>query len=69
MALVGNPQILFLDEPTSALDTLSISEIKKTVDELKQNNLIILISHDEELLNYCDRILEIKNNTLVHNQI
>ena len=44
-----------------------MAEIKNAIDVLKKNSLILLISHDENLLKYCDHILEIKNNTLVIN--
>ncbi len=65
--LYKKSKVIILDEPTSALDKLSMAEIKNAIDVLKKNSLILLISHDENLLKYCDHILEIKNNTLVIN--
>tara|TARA_B100001250_G_scaffold390788_1_gene391060 strand:+ start:499 stop:2259 length:1761 start_codon:yes stop_codon:yes gene_type:complete len=62
--LYKRSKIIILDEPTSALDNLSVEDIKNAIKELKKNSLILLITHNQDLLNYCDHILEIKNNTL-----
>lgn len=52
--LIKNPDILILDEPTSALDVLSINNLKESLTELKNNKIITLISHDENLNSIAD---------------
>ena len=40
-----NPPILFLDEPTASLDAISTEQIKASLDAIKQNRTVIIISH------------------------
>lgn len=56
-------KIIILDEPTSSLD----HDIKYKIFELikymnKQNKLILVISHDKDILNKCDKILFFEHN-------
>ena len=57
MALIGEPQILFLDEPTLGLDVLARQSLWDTIRSLKGRMTIILTTHymaEAEAL--CDRI-------------
>lgn len=63
-ALYKNPEILILDEATNALDEKSEKEILDTVCNLKNNLTIILVSHKKTVLDYCDKVYEIKNGHL-----
>lgn len=40
-----NPPILFLDEPTASLDAVSTEQIKNSLDAIKKNRTVIIISH------------------------
>jgi len=40
-----NPPIIFLDEPTASLDAVSTEQIKNSLDAIKQNRTVIIISH------------------------
>ncbi|MEZ4909656.1 MAG: ABC transporter ATP-binding protein [Saprospiraceae bacterium] len=40
-----NPPIIFLDEPTASLDAISTEQIKKSLDAIKQNRTVVIISH------------------------
>ncbi|WP_456382386.1 ABC transporter ATP-binding protein [Hydrogenimonas sp.] len=66
-ALSNEPQIILADEPTAALDmTRAVNVVKmlrKIVEE--QNVAIIMVTHDERLLPYCDKILSIENRKVV----
>jgi len=63
-ALYKKPEIIIFDEATNALDANSENEILKTINELKKDNTIIIVSHKDSILDYCDRIFEIKNKTI-----
>jgi len=40
-----NPPIIFLDEPTASLDAVATEQIKNSLDAIKQNRTVIIISH------------------------
>lgn len=57
MALISNPQILFLDEPTLGLDVLARRELWASIKQLKNQVTIILTTHYlEEVEALSDRI-------------
>ena len=57
MALISEPQILFLDEPTLGLDVLARRELWKVINKLKGKITIILTTHYlEEAQSLADRI-------------
>ena len=57
MALIGEPQILFLDEPTLGLDVLARSDLWDVIRALKGKITIILTTHYmEEAEALSDRI-------------
>ncbi len=57
MALISEPQILFLDEPTLGLDVIARSELWDTIRGLKSRMTIILTTHYmEEAEELSDRI-------------
>lgn len=45
MALISEPQVLFLDEPTLGLDVIARSELWDTIRELKGKITIVLTTH------------------------
>lgn len=68
-AIMGNPGILFLDEPTAGLDPEERSHFKNIIRELKKQDKSILISTHivEEVEAVCDRVLIMKEGTLLEN--
>jgi ABC-type multidrug transport system fused ATPase/permease subunit len=42
---IKNPPIIFLDEPTASLDAIATEQIKNSIDAIKQNRTVIIISH------------------------
>jgi len=40
-----NPPIIFLDEPTASLDAIATEQIKKSLDAIKNDRTVIIISH------------------------
>ena len=66
-ALYNNSEILVLDEFTSALDEVTEREIMKEISILKEKKTIIISTHKPSILEYCDRIYDVKNNTILKN--
>ena len=61
-ALVTKPSILLADEPTGNLDSRTTIEIMKLFDELhKQNQTIIIVTHEPEIANHCHRIIRLED--------
>lgn len=63
-ALYKKPEIIIFDEATNALDVNSENEILRMINELKKDNTIVIVSHKDLVLDYCDRIYEIKNKSI-----
>lgn len=63
LALIGNPDIIFLDEPTAGLDVEGRVSLHAQIRSLKsQGKTIILASHDmTEVEDLCDRIAVLRN--------
>ena len=41
-----NPPIIFLDEPTASLDAIATEQIKNSIDAIKKDRTVIIISHN-----------------------
>ncbi len=66
MALVNEPEILFLDEPTLGLDVIARSELWELIKKLKGKLSIILTTHYmEEAESLSDRVGIMKNGRLL----
>ena len=65
-ALFTDPDVLILDESTNALDESTENKVINNLIENKnkKHQTIIMISHNRELLNFCDKIYEIKDQSL-----
>lgn len=68
LALIGNPDILFLDEPTAGLDVEGRVSLHEQIRKLKeQGKTIIMASHDmAEVESLCDRIGILKEGRIVY---
>ncbi len=62
-ALVNRPAVLFADEPSGNLDTKTKQEIHRLFFDLrdKYSQTIIIVTHDRDLAQMSDRILEMKD--------
>ena len=66
MALISEPQILFLDEPTLGLDVIARHELWEQIRALKGKTTVILTTHYlEEAEALCDRIAILSGGKLI----
>ena len=63
-ALYQDFDLMILDESLSALDSLNENEILKIISKFKNEKTIILISHNNQSLKYCDQIFKIENKKI-----
>jgi ABC-type bacteriocin/lantibiotic exporter with double-glycine peptidase domain len=63
-ALYKRPEILILDEATNALDDNSEKEILDMIKNLRDKLTIVIVSHKKLVLDYCDKVYELKDGVL-----
>lgn len=66
-ALVNSPDVLLADEPTGNLDSNTKQDIHNLLFELRKSlgQSIVIVTHDKELAQLCDRSLEMKDGSFV----
>ncbi|MBQ8983746.1 MAG: ABC transporter ATP-binding protein [Lachnospiraceae bacterium] len=66
-ALAKNPKLLLCDEPTGALDYATGKAILKLLQNTcrSQNMTVVIITHNQALTALADRVIEIKNGTVI----
>lgn len=65
-ALLNNPPVLVLDEPTIGLDPSQIIEIRRLIQELREDHTVLLSSHIlPEVAQICQRVLIINKGRIV----
>jgi putative ABC transport system ATP-binding protein len=66
-AFVTRPKVLFADEPTGNLDTASGNRIADLLFDMNQEfqTTLILVTHDRQLADRCDRVIELEAGRLV----
>jgi ABC-type antimicrobial peptide transport system, ATPase component len=65
-ALVNSPSLLLVDEPTAALDRRRSHEVVQLLAERAHQDgvAIVMVTHDRDVLEYCDRVLEMVDGRL-----
>jgi phosphate transport system ATP-binding protein len=65
-ALAVNPRVLLMDEPTSALDPQATQRVEATMDRLKQEIVLILVTHNvAQAARVSDRVAFLHSGKLV----
>lgn len=66
-SFMNNPSIILADEPTANLDTKRAHEVVSLIaKEVKaRDKAAVMVTHDERMLTYCDRVYRMEDGTLV----
>lgn len=57
--LLQEPEILLLDEPTASIDTATKDVIYSLLEMLMRDRTVVMVTHDNYLLQHCDRVVEL----------
>ncbi len=62
-ALITDPSIIFADEPTGNLDSHTTQEVMQIIRKIvdTRNNTVIMVTHDKNVANYADLIININD--------
>lgn len=64
-ALMNGGEIILADEPTGALDSKSGKKVMEILNQLhREGHTVILVTHDKEIANQANRIIEIKDGEI-----
>lgn len=66
-AFVNDPSIILADEPTASLDTQRAHEVVQLIakEAKSRNKAAIMVTHDERMLEYCDKIYRMEDGKLL----
>jgi lipoprotein-releasing system ATP-binding protein len=66
-AIINNPAVLLADEPSGNLDSASAQSLHDLFFDLRNkfNQTIVIVTHNEELANRCDRKLTMKDGLII----
>jgi lipoprotein-releasing system ATP-binding protein len=66
-AIINNPAVLLADEPSGNLDSASANSLHDLFFDLRDkfNQTIVIVTHNEELANRCDRKLTMKDGLII----
>ena len=68
-ALINGGEVILADEPTGALDSKSGIMVIEILSNLHKNgHTIILVTHDKNVANYANRIIEIKDGKIINDE-
>ncbi|HMT54410.1 MAG TPA: ABC transporter ATP-binding protein [Saprospiraceae bacterium] len=62
-----NPPIIFLDEPTANLDAIATEQIKKSIDAIKKDRTVIIVSHSISQIIDASNIIVLKQGECIEN--
>ncbi|MDA9470235.1 ABC transporter ATP-binding protein [Enterococcus sp. 5H] len=70
-AIVNSPKFIIADEPTGALDSKTSEDIMQLFQDLNRNEgvTIILVTHNPDMVSYCDRLIRVKDGAIVEEEL
>jgi ABC-type multidrug transport system fused ATPase/permease subunit len=63
--LVAQPRILILDEATANLDFATEAEVKKTLEEIRRSNTVIIIAHRFSMVRDADHVIVLSEGAIL----
>ncbi|MGE6515623.1 ABC transporter ATP-binding protein [Lysinibacillus sphaericus] len=68
-AIIHKPKVLFADEPTASLDSKRSEGVMLLIRELTKtlNITTLMVTHDEEMLPYTDKVIKLSDGQILQN--
>lgn len=68
-AIIHKPKVLFADEPTASLDSKRSKDVMGLIRSLTKslNIASLMVTHDEEMLSFADRIIKMSDGQILQN--
>jgi ABC-type multidrug transport system fused ATPase/permease subunit len=63
--LVAHPRILVLDEATANLDYATEAEVKKTIEEIRKENTVVIIAHRYSMVRDADHVIVLQDGKIM----
>ncbi len=60
-----NPPVIFLDEPTASLDAITTEQIKDSIDAIKKDRTVLIISHNISQIMDADKIYVMQEGEVI----
>ena len=67
-AIYKNPEVLIFDEATSALDAQTEEAIKESIEQLREDKIIIIIAHRPSTIELADEVFHLKEGKIIKQQ-
>ncbi len=64
-ALLKPSSVLILDEPTVSLDISSINALKIYLSSIKKSKIVIIVSHDQNIIDIADKVININDKVTI----
>ncbi|MGE7093507.1 ABC transporter ATP-binding protein [Lysinibacillus sp. NPDC048646] len=68
-AIIHKPKVLFADEPTASLDSKRSEDVMLLIRDLTKtlNITTLMVTHDEEMLPYTDKVIKLSDGQILQN--
>lgn len=64
-AIINKPRLILADEPTGSLDNDNKKNVMNIFKDIHQDSTIIIVTHDHEIANICDRVIELNKGRIM----
>lgn len=59
--LIQDKQVYVFDEPTNELDAENTNKVLDYINELKENAIVMVVTHDKRMIDKADKVIQINN--------